>query len=69
MAIGEPPSHRAQTSSPATMTAVLAALASSLEPMRARASPTVPKPGVTTASISLSQRRLGVSANRASSVT
>ena len=69
MARGAPPSHRAQTSSPATMTAVLAELASSFEPIRARASPGVPKPGVTTAPISLSQRRLGVSAKRASSVT
>ena len=69
MAMGEPPSHSAQTSSPAVITAVLAALASSFEPMRARASPAVPKPGVTTASISLSKRRLGVSANFASSVT
>ena len=69
MASGAPPSHRAQTASPASMTAVLAELASSVPPTRARASPTVPKPGVTTASISLSQRRLGVSAKRASSVT
>ena len=68
-AAASPPSHRAQTLSPVTMTAVLAALASSGDPIRARLSPTVPKPGVTTASSSVSVRRLGVSAKRAARVT
>ncbi|MNI55074.1 hypothetical protein D3C73_1100010 [compost metagenome] len=68
MASGEPASHKAQSLPPTLCTEVLAGLASSAEPMRARGSPVVPKPGISMAPASLSCRRLRVSAKRAAKV-
>ncbi len=65
MARGEPASHSAHSLPPTLCTEVLAGLASSAEPMRARGSPTVPKPGISMAPTSASWRRLRVSAKRA----
>ena len=65
MAKGDPPSHRAQTLSPAAMTEVLAALTSSLLSILASARPAEPKPGTIMAPAAASWRRLGVSAKRA----
>ncbi|MNY57410.1 hypothetical protein D3C86_1936140 [compost metagenome] len=54
MARGEPASHRAHSLPPTLCTEVLAGLASSAEPMRARGSATVPKPGISMAPTSAS---------------
>ncbi|MNU11183.1 hypothetical protein D3C72_2588270 [compost metagenome] len=54
MASGEPASHSAHSLPPTLCTEVLAGLASSAEPIRARGSATVPKPGISMAPTSAS---------------